>query len=902
MGQMRARQSGVSPGPGPGTAKTSLRLLALGMLIDAVLTVLICLSSRDWKTMPGTGDLGAFYDQGADLLALLAFRVLLLAAGGAAYVVLWKMGSEEEKAASPRLRGSEDDDPEAGEDAPLLGDEPVPEDIDVDAVYTAEVARIPAKLRQEKVNLFIFCLTFAACVGCGVFTAIKGVGYHREPGHTGVAQAVFYCLLVVVLECHIFLTRRILEGFTYDRGVLFPSVHMHHLQFAKCAAKQCDGCSARIQSSEITGSLGNYAFSCRCCDFDICHHCLRTRKKRVAEGMLRGDKGAREEKQITITELARWCWRLSIGFRPYVFTAMLALCLNQAARIFLPNFQGRVIDSVIEKDADEFWLMLKCYAGLSAAVMTFTVVRQAAVGVVSRKLAWSVRNRAFESLIIQDIAFFDGAHTGQLTAVVGSNTAAMVSPFNTLINTLLANFILLCGSLVMCVVVSWRLSLLAFTAVGPIIYITGRYAKWSKNINRQIWDRFAEGYGIAQEAFANIRTVRAFSQEDKEIVKYREKTTAAMKLGMKDSFASAGSSGLSNFLDLGIMVLILGYGGSQVISGAGALSLGELVTFQLYVNMMNNAYQSLNDVLNQLTRATGAAQKVLSIMECKADIDLYAGDRPDDPPQGHMRLEGVNFAYQMRPNQQVLTGFNLDIPARKTTALVGRSGGGKSTLVHLLMRFYDPNSGCIYLDGRPLPEYSVQWYHEHIGMVSQDTQLFGKSIYENITYGAPEGVTHDNVIEAAQRAHAHDFIESFDEGYETRVGEKGMRLSGGQRQRIAIARAFLRKPQILLLDEATSALDAEAEHHVQMAIDELVRSMAGGCTIVVIAHRLSTVRNADQIAVIGNGEVRELGPHDTLLEKRGEYAALVERQLQAVSPAVVPNAPPRTPPAGGLNT
>jgi len=298
------------------------------------------------------------------------------------------------------------------------------------------------------------------------------------------------------------------------------------------------------------------------------------------------------------------------------------------------------------------------------------------------------------------------------------------------------------------------------------------------------------------------------------------------------------------------------------------------------VNMMNNAYQALNNVLNSFTRSAGAAQKVLAAFESTPDIDPSEGFRPDKPPEGHLCLEDVGFAYQMRPDTKVLEGLNLDIPAHKTTALVGRSGGGKSTLVHLLMRFYDPKEGRVVLDGRPLPEYSVEWYHQNVGVVSQDTQLFAKSIEYNITYGAPEGVTKADIELAAKRAHAHGFITSFDEGYSTRVGERGVRLSGGQKQRIAIARAFLRKPRILFLDEATSALDAEAEHYVQQAIDELVRSMAGGCTIIMIAHRLSTVMNADQIAVVQDGRVKEVGTHTELLDRQGEYASLVQRQLQ----------------------
>eukprot|EP01065_Artemidia_motanka_P027109 TRINITY_DN32341_c0_g1_i1.p1 TRINITY_DN32341_c0_g1~~TRINITY_DN32341_c0_g1_i1.p1 ORF type:complete len:885 (+),score=302.63 TRINITY_DN32341_c0_g1_i1:82-2736(+) len=882
MAGMR-RRSGSGSDRGP-NLKRSLIMLGIVLLMDIAITVLLALSAHDWK-FPDVSMRG-FHTGTFDLLVLLGVRLVLLLAS-MLVTLRWRNASRLSDETT-NIQDADSPDVVPADTALLLpghGEEN-------DPIVLSEKAKMPTRKKQEKSRNVLFSVAFIVCVACGVYCALKGVNFDRASGQTGRAQAVLFCLLVVILEAHLFFSKRVLAALTYDPGCSLPTIHAHAVKLKEVAMHKCDLCSARI-----TDGL---AFQCHQCDFDICLACFRARNKRTGEGVLRGDKGAREEKVLSSRDLARWGWTLSSGFRHYILLAVIALCLNQTTRIFLPNFQGKVIDSVISKDRDRFWNMLQFYGIMSAGTMLFGVIRLSCVSIVSRKLGWAVRYKAFSAIIHQDIAFFDGAQTGQLTSVMGTYTTAMVSPINTLVNQLLANIILLLGSLTMCIYTSWKLSLLAFTAVGPIIYVTGQYAAWSRNINRQIWDKLAEAQGIAQEAFSNIRTVRSFSTEEQEKRKYQEQNSAALEKGMRDSVASAGTYGITNFLDLGTMVLILGYGGVLAMNGndkeSGDLSVGELITFQLYVNMMNSAYQSLNSVVNSFTRAAGAAQKVLAVLESHPDIDPHGGIALDAPPEGGFLLEGVDFAYQMRPDQKVLKGCSLNIPPRSTTALVGRSGGGKSTLVHLLMRFYDPRSGVIKLDGRPLPEYNLTWFHQHLGIVSQDTQLFAKTIEYNIAYGAPDGTTKEDIELAARRAYAHDFISTFDEGYQTRVGERGVRLSGGQKQRIAIARAFLRKPRLLLLDEATSALDAEAEHMVQQAIDELVSSMSGGCTIVMIAHRLSTVRNADQIALIADGAVKEVGTHDELLALRGDYAALVERQLdgkldQRKSPA--PDGKPR---------
>ena len=272
-------------------------------------------------------------------------------------------------------------------------------------------------------------------------------------------------------------------------------------------------------------------------------------------------------------------------------------------------------------------------------------------------------------------------------------------------------------------------------------------------------------------------------------------------------------------------------------------------------------------------------------MDSLPDIDIHAGRRITAADvKGNILLQNLSFAYQMRPNAKVLDKICLNIPAGTTCALVGPSGGGKSTLVNLIMRFYDPIEGSIVIDGSDLTSLCLKDLRRQIGVVQQNTELFAGTIEENITYGMDPGTwSREEVIAAAKQACAHDFIKQFPEGYLTRVGERGVRISGGQKQRIAIARVFLRKPRILLLDEATSALDAESEARVQEALDKLISSSdLDNCkrTIVLVAHRLSTVINADQIAVVQSGKVVELGRHEELVALGGEYAKLVQRQVK----------------------
>merc|ERR1711912_45653 len=330
---------------------------------------------------------------------------------------------------------------------------------------------------------------------------------------------------------------------------------------------------------------------------------------------------------------------------------------------------------------------------------------------------------------------------------------------------------------------------------------------------------------------------------------------------------------MGRYLDLGVGVLVLWYGGGVIIAGDQShFSLGQLITFQLYWNMMKNSFNGLNSVISSLLRATAASQRILDLLDLNPTIETGSGDLLDDCEvvDGTISLRNLTFHYNQKLSQKpVLSNVNLDLPGGKVTAIVGKSGSGKSTLAKLLLRLYDPIDGNITLDGRDYREFQPQSLRAQFGVVAQETQLFAGTAEDNIAYAMRKPYTKEDLETAATSANALEFIQKYEDAFQTLVGDRGMLLSGGQKQRISIARMFLRRPRLLLLDEATSALDAENEAQVQEALDGLVAS--GLCrTVVVIAHRLSTVRNADQIAVMEEGELKELDDKSQMKDKVGK--------------------------------
>lgn len=776
-----------------------------------------------------------------------------------------------------RLKGDDDEDGEL--DAPE-GDRRhandgqgdygvVPQAEDSEDEFATMRARSVTRYRNHTIKTIVLLFTFIMFTLCNVAVAVKCL-FFKFSGNA--SQKVLMAISVLLVNIEVFSLDSYMDLLLGSPDAYKPELHPHPLRFNhKVTATKCDVCNQRIIRED---------YECVSCDFDCCLTCYNRRTLASAENVLsRGDRGVSVE-QGELSPLS-YIWRSFVFLVPYwkiVALSLGCLIVNQVIRVTLPNFQGKVLDSIISVQQEKFWNYILYYCGLSFCTMVLGSIRSFGSMLVMRNLTMGVRESLFSKLIYRDISFYDGATIGSLTARMTNDVQAMVQPVNTLMSSVLSNLITLIGGLFMCLTVSWRLAMISLTVVGPIVYITGTYARWSARINRGVWDALAQANSTATEAFANIRTVRSFSTEEHEKRKFSDSMEEALSKTLRDAVAFSGASFATNLMDLGSSAILLGFGGFLVMTRPDELTVGQLVTFQLYANMMNGAYQGLNGVLNQFTKSAGAAERVMAMLDGEPDIDPRKGVALDHL-DGTIEMQHVRFHYQMRPDRVILRDMSVVFPRSSVTAIVGRSGGGKSTLMHLLLRFYDPQEGRVLVDGRDLRTLSLPWLHHQFAVVAQDTQLFNTTIEENIAYGI-ESYDPADIRKAAMDANAHDFIMGFPEGYRTSVGERGVRLSGGQRQRIAIARALLRRPRVLLLDEATSALDSESEALVQQALDKLITDLAQSCTIIVIAHRLSTIVNASNIIVLDGGVVAEQGSHEELLNSEGPYYRLVNRQLR----------------------
>eukprot|EP00051_Salpingoeca_urceolata_P021779 m.346091 g.346091 ORF g.346091 m.346091 type:complete len:449 (-) comp19860_c0_seq28:68-1414(-) len=438
------------------------------------------------------------------------------------------------------------------------------------------------------------------------------------------------------------------------------------------------------------------------------------------------------------------------------------------------------------------------------------------------------------------------------------------------------------GSLIVIFLISWKLTLVLLAIVPAVAIGAVAYGGRLRKLQKSFQDRLADASTAAEEVLSSMRTVRSFANERVACGEYGGKIDESYALGKKLALLQGGFMGLTSFLMSGAILLVLWYGATLV--QRGEITPGILTSFMLYTITVGAAFGFLSSLWADFQKAIGAGQKIFELMDRHSA--LLPGDQAFPNIAGDIAFRNVTFAYPTRSDTTVLNSLSLDVPAGQLVALVGPSGGGKSTIISLIERFYDPVSGFVTIGGHDIKNFDADFLHKDlVGLVGQEPVLFHGSIKDNIAYSRASRVSPEDVEAAAKMANAHDFIMSFPDGYDTVVGERGVRLSGGQKQRVAIARALVQKPKILLLDEATSALDAESEHLVQDAIDRVLQvETRSGRSVVVVAHRLSTVRNADSIIVIDKGRVVEQGTHDALIEnKAGVYSKLVGRQLQSTA-------------------
>jgi ATP-binding cassette, subfamily B, bacterial MsbA len=505
-----------------------------------------------------------------------------------------------------------------------------------------------------------------------------------------------------------------------------------------------------------------------------------------------------------------------------------------------------------------------------------TYVRVYQLGYVGEAVVADLRRRLFDHLIGLSVRFFEARRTGEITSRLTSDIATIQTAVSTVAVQLVSQSVSLLGGMIVLFVINARLTLVMLAVLPAVIIASAVFGRRLRRISTAFQDELALANARAEEAIAGIRVVQSFTAERAESARYGD--------AIRDAFASAlrrarvravfVPSVFTAFL-LGIG-LVLWEGGRLAL--AGALPPGDLITFLLLTVTVAGSIGSFTGLYAQVQEAAGASRRVFELLDASSDLPEPAQPVAVHAVRGEVRFEGVRFRYGDRGEAWVLDGIDLAADPGQVVALVGPSGAGKSTLVTLIPRFFDPLEGRVTLDGVDLRELDPRTLRSHVGVVPQETLLFSGTIADNVRYGRPEA-SDAEVVSAAVAANADGFVRSFPDGYETVVGERGVKLSGGQRQRIAIARAVLKDPRILVLDEATSSLDSESEALVQSALDRLMR----GRTTFVIAHRLSTVHGADRIVVIDRGRIVQSGRHAELMASGGLYADLYEAQFREVA-------------------
>ncbi|KAM8728351.1 mitochondrial potassium channel ATP-binding subunit isoform 2-T2 [Acanthopagrus schlegelii] len=492
---------------------------------------------------------------------------------------------------------------------------------------------------------------------------------------------------------------------------------------------------------------------------------------------------------------------------------------------------------------------------------------------VGERVAADMRKTLFASLLRQDVAFYDANKTGQLVNRLTADIQEFKSSFKLVISQGLRSITQTVGCFVSLYLISPQLTGLTVVVLPCLVGAGALFGSFLRKLSRLAQEQVAKATGVADEALGNVRTVKAFAMEERELQLYAYEVDKSCDLNENLGAGIAVFQGLSN-ITLNCIVLGTIFAGGTLIASS-EMSPGDLMSFLVASQTVQRSLASISILFGQMVRGISSGARVFEYLSLKPTIPLSGGGRiPYHSLTGRVDFMDISFSYPTRPGHQILSRFNLTLPPSKTVAIVGESGGGKSTVASLLERFYDPTSGVIMLDGLDIRTLDLSWMRgQVIGFINQEPVLFGSSVMENIRFGKP-GATDAEVINAAKQANAHRFITAFPDGYNTIVGERGATLSGGQKQRIAIARALIKNPSILVLDEATSALDAESERVVQEALDRATR----GRTVLIIAHRLSTIQGADLICVMSNGRIVEAGSHLELLSKGGLYSDLIRRQ------------------------
>lgn len=566
-------------------------------------------------------------------------------------------------------------------------------------------------------------------------------------------------------------------------------------------------------------------------------------------------------------------FRFILPYRWTFVLGLLFLLLSSLTLLTFPYVAGKLIDTA----SGESWLV-KDINGIAFLLLgilliqsVFSFFRVWLFAKVSERSMRDVRISLYRQLVQLPLTFFDKRRTGELISRITADVSMLQDTFSTTLAELFRQIITLLAGVVFLMVTTPKLTFFMLATFPVLVIIAIVFGKFIRTLSKEAQDELAAANVIVEETLQSIMTVKSFAGEDYESNRYKNGLNRVVKVALKAAGFRGAFISFIIFALFGGIVAVMWYGATLVASGE--MSVGDLVSFVLYTTFIGGSIAGLGDIYGQIQKAIGSSERVLEILQ--ETPEYSTADFQQVPMKGDISFTNIGFTYPTRPEIEVLKNLTLNIAAGEKVALAGHSGAGKSTIIQLLLSFYPINKGSLTVDGTPVNQWNLKQLRSNIGIVPQEVLLFGGSIRENIAYAKPDA-TEEEIIEAAIKANAWQFISKFPEGLETKVGERGIKLSGGQRQRVAIARAILKDPAILILDEATSSLDAESESLVQQALDELMKNR----TTIIIAHRLSTIRKVDRIYVLKDGEIIEEGTHDALAgQEDGFYANLVRLQF-----------------------
>ncbi|RJE89065.1 ABC transporter ATP-binding protein [Paenibacillus sp. 1011MAR3C5] len=572
---------------------------------------------------------------------------------------------------------------------------------------------------------------------------------------------------------------------------------------------------------------------------------------------------------LRIFEHARTEWKALV-------TALACIILISLLEFVVPQLTKYTIDTVIDQKL--FSQLFYIGAGIIGAAISLGLLRYLSTSVmaaIGQKVLYRLRNDLYRHLQRLDVAYYDRNRTGDLMSRVTNDVSVLQQLISSSMMQLFTDVFTFTAIAAYMMFIDWKLTLMLLATFPFMILTTRVFGKRIRTSFRKVQESLADVSDHLQNTLTGIRMIKSFTAEEYESERFSERTQRNMDANVQVTRLRAAYEPIIDFINFIGLAIVLVFGAWLAMKGS--MTVGTVVAFIAYLRLLQNPIRHFSRILNSIQQAAAAYERIVEVMNTEPEITDKPGAAELPSMNGHIQFHDVTFSYSGNREDEVLSGFDLELKPGEVTALVGSSGSGKTTIAHLITRFYEVSEGSITIDGYDVRDVLLDSLREQIGIVTQDIVLFNGSIAENIRYGN-QNATDEEVRAAAKAAYAAEFIESFKDGYDTQIGERGVKLSGGQKQRLSIARALLKNPKMIILDEATASLDTESEQMIQTALAELLK----GRTCLVIAHRLSTIQQADGIYVLENGRVEEHGTHASLLKRGGRYSELYEMQFPVV--------------------